>query len=77
MQIHNVYEPDNVYALLNDPSVKDGDEIDYSSNNQEGNAKFKVIKQLQQIGKGGRKSGNKKTAHKNKKNKRRTHKRRH
>ena len=77
MQIYNVYEPDNVYALLNDPGVNDGDEIDYSANNQEGNTKFKVIKQLQQIsGKGGRKSG-RKTLHKNKKNKRRTHKRRH
>lgn len=40
----NVYEPDNVYEYLGaNPEIKEGDIIEYDSNNQEGNKKYTVI----------------------------------
>jgi hypothetical protein len=40
----NVYEPDNVYEYLGaNPEIKEGDIIEYATNNQEGNKKFNVI----------------------------------
>jgi hypothetical protein len=44
MTTHSVYEPEDIYDVLDSDKVKVGDHLEYISNNQEGYAKYKVVK---------------------------------